>query len=124
MYGEQLLEMLSTNLSAEYGSGFSLSAIKYMRLFFLGYPDLISIRHAVRDELAKAKDDETLAEIRHAVRDQSVAAGASSWTPGRFNPGLSWTHYRALLKVDRREARDFYEIEAVRNGWSARQLAG
>jgi predicted nuclease of restriction endonuclease-like (RecB) superfamily len=25
--------------------------------------------------------------------------------------------------VDRREARDFYEIEAVRNGWSARQLA-
>jgi predicted nuclease of restriction endonuclease-like (RecB) superfamily len=35
---------------------------------------------------------------------------------------LTWIHYRVLLKVDRREARDFYEIEAVRNGWSARQL--
>ena len=27
-----------------------------------------------------------------------------------------------MLRVDHREARDFYEIEAVRNGWSARQL--
>ena len=35
---------------------------------------------------------------------------------------LSWTHYRALLKVDRPPARQFYEIEAIKNGWSARQL--
>jgi hypothetical protein len=27
-----------------------------------------------------------------------------------------------LLKADRRALRDFYEIEAIRNGWSARQL--
>lgn len=50
------------------------------------------------------------------------AAAAASWRPGRLHPGLSWTHCRALLKVDRREARDFYEPEAVRSGWSARQL--
>jgi len=25
-----------------------------------------------------------------------------------------------LLKVDRRAVRDFYEIEAIRNGWSVR----
>lgn len=120
-YGEQLLEMLSTNLSAEYGSGFSLSAIKYMRLFYLGYPELLPIRHAVRDELQKA-EDEALAEKGHALRDLSVAVPGPGWAPGRINPGLSWTHYRVLLKVDRREARDFYEIEAVRNRWSARQL--
>lgn len=35
---------------------------------------------------------------------------------------MSWTHYRVLLKADRRATRDFYEIEALRNGWSARQL--
>ena len=39
-----------------------------------------------------------------------------------LHPDLGWMHYRTLLKVDRRDARDFYEIEAVRNGWSARQL--
>lgn len=121
IYGEQLLQMLSANLSAEYGSGFSLSAIKYMRLFYLGYPDFLPIRHAVRDELAKPKE-KAGAEIGHALRGVSAAIPESGWTPGRINPSLSWMHYRVLLKVDRREARDFYEIEAVRNGWSARQL--
>jgi hypothetical protein len=121
IYGEQLLQMLSANLSAEYGSGFSLSAIKYMRLFYLGYPDFLPIRHAVRDELAKPKNKAS-AEIGHALRDVSAAIPESGWTPGRINPSFSWTHYRVLLKVDPRKARDFYEIEAVRNGWSARQL--
>jgi predicted nuclease of restriction endonuclease-like (RecB) superfamily len=44
------------------------------------------------------------------------------WKPGVLHPGMSWTHYRTLLKVERRAVRDFYEIESTRNGWSARQL--
>ena len=35
---------------------------------------------------------------------------------------LSWTHYRTLLRVDRSEARAFYEIESLKNKWSAREL--
>jgi predicted nuclease of restriction endonuclease-like (RecB) superfamily len=35
---------------------------------------------------------------------------------------LSWTHYRRLIAVESKEARDFYETEAVRGGWSVRQL--
>jgi predicted nuclease of restriction endonuclease-like (RecB) superfamily len=35
---------------------------------------------------------------------------------------LSWTHYRILMRVDRLEARSFYEIECVKNNWSAREL--
>jgi uncharacterized protein DUF1016 len=35
---------------------------------------------------------------------------------------LSWTHYRLLLKVDRPEARAFYEVEAVQSYWSTREL--
>ncbi|HZG65885.1 MAG TPA: PDDEXK nuclease domain-containing protein, partial [Herpetosiphonaceae bacterium] len=35
---------------------------------------------------------------------------------------LSWTHYRLLLKVDRPEARAFYEVEAVQSHWSTREL--
>ena len=46
----------------------------------------------------------------------------SGWQPGVLHPSLSWLHYRALLKVERRDARDFYEIEAIRNGWSGRAL--
>jgi predicted nuclease of restriction endonuclease-like (RecB) superfamily len=35
---------------------------------------------------------------------------------------LSWTHYRLLLRVEKPEARSFYENEAVNANWSTREL--
>jgi len=35
---------------------------------------------------------------------------------------LTWTHYRLLLKIGREEARNFYMLEVVDNGWSTREL--
>ncbi len=35
---------------------------------------------------------------------------------------LSWTHYRILMQVDNPNVRSFYEIECVKNNWSAREL--
>ena len=35
---------------------------------------------------------------------------------------LSWTHYRLLLRVEKPEARAFYEAEAVSSRWSTREL--
>lgn len=101
-YGKALINSLSKQLTDEYGNGFSVSSLKYMRLFFLGYPLLLTKSHALRDQLT--------------VQDKE------DWQPGLLHSGLSWTHYRTLLKVDRQEARDFYEIETIRNGWAARQL--
>lgn len=75
-------------------------------------------QHALRVESAQANMDAK----GHAVRDLHASATEVDWRPGSLHSGLSWTHYRTLLKVGRREARDFYEIEAIRNGWSARQL--
>ena len=40
---------------------------------------------------------------------------------GRLIP-LPWSHYVLLLKVEKVEARAFYEAEAIHNGWSVRQL--
>src|SRR5437868_1848290 len=34
---------------------------------------------------------------------------------------LSWTHYRTLLKVEKPDARSFYEQEAVSSQWSVRE---
>lgn len=39
-----------------------------------------------------------------------------------FHPDLSWSHYRALMRVEKDEARRFYEREAVKAQWSKRQL--
>jgi predicted nuclease of restriction endonuclease-like (RecB) superfamily len=35
---------------------------------------------------------------------------------------LSWTHYRLLLRVEKPEARAFYETETVNSRWSTREL--
>jgi predicted nuclease of restriction endonuclease-like (RecB) superfamily len=50
------------------------------------------------------------------------APRGESWQPGQLHLNLSWTHYRTLLRVEKTGARAFYEIEAIRNNWSAREL--
>lgn len=35
---------------------------------------------------------------------------------------LSWTHYRVLLQVNDKEARDWYEKEAILQTWSVKTL--
>lgn len=39
-----------------------------------------------------------------------------------FSPQLSWSHYRALMRVKNEKARLFYEQEAIECGWSKAQL--
>ncbi len=128
-YGKALLKTLSDQLGPPgrgsprgRSGGFSVSALQYMRAFYLGYPGLLPNQHAVRGESAALA-------IQHAPRVESAAATTTAgpaatapWRPGALHPGMAWTHYRALLKVGRREARDFYEIEATKHAWSARQL--
>lgn len=35
---------------------------------------------------------------------------------------LSWSHYQMLLRIENKEERAFYEIEATQNNWSLREL--
>jgi predicted nuclease of restriction endonuclease-like (RecB) superfamily len=35
---------------------------------------------------------------------------------------LSWTHYKALLSLDKNDKREFYIAETEKNNWTARQL--
>jgi predicted nuclease of restriction endonuclease-like (RecB) superfamily len=47
----------------------------------------------------------------------SLAIEKSATIKG-FSPILSWSHYRTLTKVDHKNERLFYEIEAEKEGWS------
>src|SRR5262249_45970629 len=51
-YGDELIAQLSDRLQEVFGRGFTPSNLRYMRLFYLAYPDLLGpkIHHAVRDE--------------------------------------------------------------------------
>ena len=49
--------------------------------------------------------------------DLSLSIEKSDLIQG-FSPALSWSHYRTLTKVDNKNERLFYEIEAEKEGWS------
>jgi predicted nuclease of restriction endonuclease-like (RecB) superfamily len=126
VYGMRLLAELSRRLKREFGNGYSVDNLELFRRLYREYPVLISeasrrilpedpISDTPRRKSISQLPDGGLASIYHAARGKS-------WRPGCLNPNLSWTHYRALLRVDKAEARAFYEIEAIKNNWAAREL--
>jgi predicted nuclease of restriction endonuclease-like (RecB) superfamily len=78
--------------------------------------------YALRDQSGSPAEKTGALQQISDVEEISNAVRAESWQPGILHPNLSWTHYRTLLRVDRGDSRAFYEIEAIRNNWSAREL--
>lgn len=94
-YGKALLKTISVKLNKEFGRGFGVNTLEDIRRFYLTYTT--------------------------AQTGKSHTVCGKLDTP-KFSPNLSWSHYRALMRIIRPEARRFYEIEAVKNRWSVREL--
>ena len=135
-YGDRLMLGLSKRLQREYGGGYGLSSLKDLRAFYGAYPRLLHSEkgHAVRGFFTDAPKSHAVRGFSARGRRSDARTGASDqvtmmpdsatkdWVPGRLHANLSWTHYRLLLRVDPAEARAFYEIEAIQQCWSAREL--
>ncbi len=80
-YGKKIIDVLSSKLTKEFGSGFSSVSIRRMRRFYEMYP----IWSTVSTE-------------------------------------LSWAHFQELIKIDRKEERDFYQLESIKSNWGCREL--
>jgi predicted nuclease of restriction endonuclease-like (RecB) superfamily len=108
-YGEAVLKLLSSDLAARYGKGFSERNIEQMRLFYLLWPipQTLSAKSGPALQTVSGKSDTTTPS-----RLRNVAA--------RFP--LPWSAYVRLLSVKDPGARRFYETEALSGGWSVRQL--
>ncbi|MFH0995076.1 MAG: PDDEXK nuclease domain-containing protein [Pseudomonadota bacterium] len=124
-YGKQVVEKLSRQLSEKYGSGFSATNLKYFRSFYLAYPNrLTQIGHPVGDEfLDLSKGHPVGAELAEdELKNPLKNYPAGSEFKQGFSPQLSWSHYRALMRVAKPDARDFYERETIECGWDKRSL--
>ena len=98
-YGNALIADLSKYLTEHYGAGFSAANLKNFRQFYQSYPDrAASISHPSGSQLA----------ISDGLNPKSYPAGGES--PSGFHPNLSWSHYRALMRVENNAARQFYEV--------------
>ncbi len=133
-YGDELLVNLATVLQVEYGSGYGVDNLELFRRFYLAYPDFLPAlsqssnsdalrRNSGRDLTPQRNSDAPRrnSEIAQLVHSRSPVP-ANAWQPGQLSTQLSWTHYRRLLRIERQQERHFYEIEAVSNAWSAREL--
>lgn len=118
-YGGKVIEALSARLTERYGKGFSRPVIWSFRQFYLTYPDRAEILFPSGRELpGSEKLSPTGIELIHYKKSHPV--GSESLPV--FSPQLSWSHYRALMRVENMETRDFYEREAIAGGWDKRTL--
>jgi predicted nuclease of restriction endonuclease-like (RecB) superfamily len=108
-YGTELLDNLSADLTRRFGRGFSRDNLETMRLFYLAY------RQGEISETASRKSPDAGISGTLSRKSAAVALG------GQFP--LPWSHYVLLVRRTRSpEARSFYQTEALRGGWSVRQL--
>ena len=91
-YGSELLQQLSSDLTKKFGRGFSERNLQQMRLFY------------------------TLWQKSQTLSAESEIKNLAEYFP------LPWSAYVRLMSVKDEDAREFYESEALRGGWSVRQL--
>lgn len=100
---DELVE-LAAELTARFGRGYSVRALRTMRVFFAAYANL---RSGVRGLEAPVDLSNYFEELRRV---------ATAFP-------LSWSHYVRLVRVADPNERAFYECEALQRGWTVRQLA-
>lgn len=136
-YGKKLVEELPTCLTVRYGKGFSTTTLQYFRKFYLAYParctgiprpsGVESVDPLMEQEISRPIGAEWTeagnpSPVGREMAATPLAYPADGDLSQGFSPQLSWSHYRALMRVDNTEARDFYEREARECGWSKAQL--
>jgi len=115
-YGKEVVKKLSVRLTGKYGKGFSTTNLWYFRQFYAVFSDRCpEILHKPCGEFPPTtgmsrKTIDILNEMNLAVDKGAAVQG--------FSPVLSWSHYRTLTKVENKNERLFYEIEAEKEGWS------
>ena len=148
-YGKKLIDRLSMDLTKKFGRGFGRSNLFQMRSFYLSYPTIVQTLSGQLNNKNYAQKFQTLSgkstsmdhnkiyqtvsgESKYAfagkpnllvLSEKSLTLSAKSYLATlamRFQ--LPWSHYVKLLGVRNSDARAFYEAEALRGGWSVRQL--
>lgn len=123
-YGEALLERLSQDLTARFGRGFARPNLIRFRQFYQAFPTP-GIRSTVSNESAAPVPMCSTASNLSQTPSQewpATSAPLALADLARAFP-LPWSHYVLLISRSRSpEAFAFYHTEALRGGWSVRQL--
>jgi predicted nuclease of restriction endonuclease-like (RecB) superfamily len=97
-YGAAVVERLAHDLTTRFGRGFGVVNLSQMKKFYLQRPEAGILQ--------------TPSEESNTAQMAALAARLP----------LPWSAYVRLLSIRNEEARRFYEGEALRGGWTVRQL--
>ena len=123
-YGKHIVALASKALTEEFGRGYSESAIRNFRRFYLEFKHLqiqeslpADFQHHIEkiQQMLFAKSDGTLQRIQQTMSAESVAITT-------LYPQLSWMHYERLMRVSDLKAREWYMKEAVSQQWDFQTL--
>ena len=118
-YGANLIEKLATDMTQRYGRGFSRQNLWQMRQFSLAYPPERILQTASGES---AQPLPPWSNLQTASGDSSATLTKVRLEDLSASFPLPWSAYVRLLSVKNPLAREFYEAEALRGGWSVRQL--
>lgn len=128
-YGDAIIDRLAQDLTERFGRGFGRRNVFLMRAFYLACPR--PALPSAGEVTLTAKKVQTASALSKAPAPsqaivQTLSAQSSLVLPStdlvRAFP-LPWSHYVLLISRSRSpEAFAFYQTEALRGGWSVRQL--
>jgi predicted nuclease of restriction endonuclease-like (RecB) superfamily len=120
IYGETVIRRLAADLSSRFGRGFSRRNLWQIRAFYLAWPrpGILHEWPAPAGEIVQTPSAEFA--LRGIVQTVSAQSAGLSQVAHAFP--LPWSAYVRLLSVKSPQGRTFYETEAMRGGWSVRQL--
>ena len=135
-YGKQVIEDLSKRLTERYGRGYSAKTLWNYRSFYQAYSDRLEILSPSGGEFytvqksyppdSQSAENEIISPSGRELQKGHPSSGELMPVNKRlgkgFSPQLSWSHYRALMRVTDEKARLFYELEAIECGWNKAQL--
>lgn len=110
-YGQALLKNLSADLTKEFGSGYTVTNLSYMRQFYLAFSNY----HALRDNLSwthyRLLIKISKEEIREFYMDECVQ---NNWSTRQLERQINSFYYERLLSSQNKDTikNEIHELEA------------
>jgi predicted nuclease of restriction endonuclease-like (RecB) superfamily len=125
-YGERLLPMLVTELKKGGLKGINDRYLRSCRSFYTAYPQIWVTLSSKSDQWLQAAQlpGTLLSQVSPKAGSSTleIAPGIKATDPELLLSRLNFSHFIELLKADTPIKRVFYEIQAIKNAWSVREL--
>ena len=122
-YGERLIDEISKNLKEKGLKGYSAMSLRNCRAFYRAYPQ---IQQSITVELQNSgiEIDKHLMLSEISIQQLPTVELTEEYPipTETLLSRLSYTHFIELLRAKEPLERLFYEVEAIKNNWSVKEL--